>query len=123
MSHRAGVCEPSPWRTDQVARNDYYVPVPEAVRGVAATRIAFQGAPMEPEESDPGRLVYQGQEVVSSSSAQTPWFEPWMGQGQDRGAGQPRVPPSSVWTFRTTGTDAFDVATFTVDLRYLAVAD
>ena len=33
----------------------------------------------------------------------------------------PRIPPSVFWTFGTTGEDAFDVGTFTVDLHYAAV--
>ena len=31
--------------------------------------------------------------------------------------------PGAAWSFATTGTDSVDVASFTVDVRYLAVAD
>ena len=35
----------------------------------------------------------------------------------------PQRAPGAAWSFATTGTDSVDVASFTVDVRYLAVAD
>lgn len=120
LSHRAGVCAGSSWRTVQKAQSDYYVPVTEAVRGVDAARVAFTGAPTSPGESDVGTLAYDGKTLTSSTGGQGDWYRPWIGKGQPRSWDQPRVAAGAVWTFRTIGTDSFDIASFTLDLRYLA---
>lgn len=120
MSHRSGVCAGYPWQTIQQARSEYYVPVTEAVRGVDSTRVAFTGAPTNPGESDAGTLSYGGETVSSSTGGQGGWHPSWIGKGQPGGELQPRVAAGAVWTFATTGTDSFDIASFTLGLRYLA---
>lgn len=109
------------------AESNYFVRVPEAVRGLDAIRVAFVGASTDPGETDEGHLSTQafradGVVVSSSSTAQTPWDEdPVYGDGQEWDSRSKRLPPGAWWEFWTDGDDAFDVATFTLDLRYLVV--
>ena len=130
LSHQ-GV-DPCPGLGSTGAGTDNWFAVPEAVRGVAAIRVAFTGAPTHAAESDPGTVrAYSfatSSEVVATSAtgASTGWvLEPWGGTGSwfDPIRQTPRMPPSALWSFSTTGTDSFDVTSYTVDLRYLAVAD
>ena len=61
---------------------------------------------------------------VVGTSGQSEWvLDPVWGEGE---AGEPdsyvqRRDPGAAWSFFTTGTDSVDVASFTVDVRYLAV--
>ena len=97
------------------------MPVTEAVRGVDSARVAFTGTPTSPGDSDVGTMAYGGETVSSSTGGQGDWHPSWIGKGQPGGEFQPRVAAGAVWTFTTTGTDSFDVASFTLGLRYLAV--
>ncbi|WP_185995471.1 FlgD immunoglobulin-like domain containing protein [Nocardioides campestrisoli] len=123
LTHRA---DPDP---DIVgaAESSYFVAVPEAVRGLDAVRVAFAGEPTNPGETDRGHLAVHyprtdATVVSSSSTAQTTWDEdPVYGDGQAWDPRDRRLPPTAWWVFWTEGDDAFDVATFTLDLRYLAV--
>ena len=130
LSHQ-GV-DPCPGLGSPGAESDSWFTVSEAVRGVAAIRVAFTGAPTHAGEGDTGTVrAYSfatDSEVVATSAtgASTGWvLDPWGGTGAwaDPVRQTPRMPPSALWSFRTTGTDSFDVAAYTVDLRYLAVAD
>ncbi len=125
LTHRAN---PDPAISGR-AESSYWVPVPEAVRGLHAVRVAFAGEPTVVGETDEGHLSTEafrddGVVVSSSSTAQTPWDEDHVfGDGQGWDSRSRRLPPGAWWEFWTTDDDAFDVATFTLDLRYLAVAD
>ncbi|QBX55816.1 hypothetical protein EXE58_10340 [Nocardioides seonyuensis] len=119
LRHRAGVCD-VPWGLNPWAESHHYLPVQEAVRGIEAFRVAFTGAPATAGGDDLGHLVANanglyvawGQvttDVESTSGAQTPWGEAsLLGRG------------GAYWAFWTEDDDAFDVLSFTVDLRYLA---
>ena len=48
--------------------------------------------------------------------------EPAWGEGLDRSYPLPQRDPAAVWSFLTRGSSSVDVASFTVDVRYLAVA-
>ena len=103
--------------------------VPEAtgVRGLAAVRVSFVGAPTTAGEPDTGTLVVSGAgggSRVVGTSGQSAWVEdPAWGEGLDRSYPLPQRDPAAHWSFGTSGTSSVDVASFTVDVRYLAVAD
>lgn len=107
-------------------RSPVLLPVGDAVRGVDRIRVAFTGAPTTPGETDLGHLGVSGDTeslVASSTSVQSAWVDhPAWGDGQSAGGGFPRVPAGAYWVFWTENDDAFDVASFTVDLRYLTPA-
>ncbi len=128
LTHRA---DPNPdvWGR---AESTYFVRVPEAVRGLDGIRVSFVGAPTNPGETDEGHLSTEasredGVVVSSSSTGQTPWDEdPVYGDGQEWDSRSKRLPPGAWWEFWTdgdAGDDAFDVASFALDLRYLVVAE
>jgi hypothetical protein len=99
----------------------HLVSAPDAVHGIRLARVAFAGSPTHAGETDPGTLTFGEIELTSASDAQSEWIKPPLGNGRVRFPDSPRLPPSVFWTFGTTGDDAFDVATFTVDLHYAAV--
>ena len=109
----------------------HHVGVAEAaVRGVAAARVSFAGRPTTDGEADQGTLRVESRDgaedvtVTASTSAESPWVEcPLTCHGWWGDYGGEWLPPGVAWTFSTAGTDAVDVATFTVTLRYLAVAE
>ena len=114
------------------AESDNWLEVPEAVRGIAAARLSFTGAPTRAGGSDTATLSTYSYatraqvSVTSGTGASTDWVQQpwgWLGTPGDPSRSEPRVSPSVVWSFTTSGTDSFDVASYTVDLRYLAVAD
>ena len=99
------------------------------MRGVSAVRVAFVGAPTTAGEPDVGTLTVWGTPggtSVVGTTGQSPWTDnPAWGEG-DEGEPERDIPqraPGAAWSFATTGTDAVDVASFTVDVRYLVVAD
>lgn len=98
--------------------------VPDAVRGIDSYRVAFKGTPTRAGETDPLTLHAADSVVSSASTAQTPWLTsgPYL-DGEAGFMGIPPLRPSVLWSVETTGDDSFDVATFTLDLRYLVVAD
>lgn len=128
LSYRSAPCD-DPAAARPFASADHLLEVPEArgVRGLDAVRVTFVGAPTTPGEPDTGTLAVSGaDDVVVGTSGQTPWIEdPAWGDG-DPGIPDSYVParaPAADWRFTTHGTDSVDVATFTVDVRYLAVRD
>ncbi|WP_114423951.1 hypothetical protein [Nocardioides houyundeii] len=125
LTHRA---EPSQTFMGR-ARSQHFLAVPKAVRGVDAIRVAFAGEPTNPGGTDVGHLSAgaggPGAEamVSSGSTGRTRWVEdPVYGDGVERSDRDRRRLPGAYWEFWTEGDDAFDVGTFTVSLRYLAVA-
>ncbi len=125
LTYRAGACDDA-WNYRNRAYSGNLVPVDEAVRGVDRIRVAFTGTPTTPGESDLAHLRVAGDTdsvVASSTTAQSTWVEhPAWGDGQSAGGGFPRVPAGAYWMFWTENDDSFDVASFTVDLRYLTPA-
>jgi hypothetical protein len=122
ISHRSAFCPPESAGYLSQARSTHLVAVPGVVRGIGSARVGFVGSPTYDGETDPGTLAIAGTTTASATTAQSPWIEgPPFGNGQPAGEHSPRLPPSVYWTFYTTGDDAFDVYTFTVDLRYLVV--
>lgn len=102
----------------------HLVTVPDAVRGIDSYRVAFSGTPTVPGETDPLILHAGGSDVTSSSTAETPWLTSGSYLDGEAGfMGIPRLRPSVLWSVETTGDNSFDVASFTLDLRYLVVAD
>ena len=131
LTHRAGGC-PEP--NIPLARSTHYLPVPRAVRGVGALRVAFAGAPTSPGATDVGtvrleRYPLRDRTATSGTGARTRWSSAVFGSRGLEGGEDDRdgfhldVLPGAFWDFETTGTDSFDVASFTVDVRYLAVED
>ena len=132
LSYRSRLCpDPDPYEIDRqaIASSDHLLEVPEAtgVRGVAAVRVAFRGAPTIAGAPDVGTLHVWGTTsttTVSGTSGQSEWVtDPRWGDG-DNGMpsnGDARREPGAVWSFLTRGTDSVDVAAFTVDIRYLAI--
>lgn len=117
-----------------LATQDHALLVPDAtgVRGIDSARVAFVGAPTTDHETDQGRLSLSTRggpyvEVSGATGGQTVWSSNLVGaQGQvveDHDGETVVIPPRVEWTFTTEGNDSVDVATFTVDVRYLAVAD
>jgi hypothetical protein len=128
LSYRAAPCAvPDAYR--DVASGRHLLEVPEAtgVRGLAAARVSFAGAPTTAGEPDTGTLQVWGDRedaTVTGTSGQSAWVEdPAWGEGRTDDGFLPQRDPAVVWSFVTRGTDSVDVASFTVDARYLAVAD
>ena len=139
LSYRSAECATPPvnLQTQSAAAAAHMLEVPEAtgVRGLAAVRVAFTGAPTTAGEPDTGKLVVSGTyapaphpttSIVEGTSGQSAWVEePRWGEGlaEDVNYGYPQRDPAVLWGFSTRGTDSVDVASFTVDVRYLAVAE
>ena len=128
LSYRPAACVPADSRRTDAAVARHMLEVPEAtgVRGLAAVRVSFVGAPTTAGEPDTGTLSVPGAggSTVVGTSGQSAWVEdPTWGEGLDRSPQVPRRDPAAVWSFGTTGTSSVDVASFTVDVRYLVVAD
>ncbi|RYC07328.1 FlgD immunoglobulin-like domain containing protein [Nocardioides zhouii] len=133
LSYRSGPSRPD--CREVTARSLHYLEVPEAtgVRGLDAVRVAFAGAPTTAGETDIGTLKVYGPVVGSTLtsanvfgvSGQSAWApDPLWGDGLAPEGGDYRVlqrDPAALWQFATTGDDAVDVRTWTVDVRYLAV--
>jgi hypothetical protein len=132
LSYRSTPCE-DPGSYQSRASAPHLLEVPEAtgVRGLSAVRVAFVGTPTTAGEADTGTLSVWGYDVdddalVVGTTGQSTWVDdPAWGAGRaaDTDRGVPRRDPAAAWSFSTTGTDSVDVATFTVDVRYLAVMD
>lgn len=136
LSYRSAECTPSPGsiQTQPLAVAAHMLEVPDAtgVRGLDAVRVSFTGAPIVAGEPDVGTLGVYGAavpgaaSVVEGTSGQSAWVEePRWGEGlaEDPIDGEPQRDPAVLWGFSTAGTDSVDVASFTVDVRYLAVRD
>lgn len=126
LSHRAAPC--TDYRSafgPPEARSLNFFAVPDAVRGIQAMRVAFSGAPTRSGESDTGTLDAAGSTVTSSTGGRSEWGPSPLGKGRewDPAYALPRQRPLAMWWFSTFGDDSFDVASYTVDLRYLAVED
>ncbi|KRE92827.1 hypothetical protein ASG76_15280 [Nocardioides sp. Soil774] len=137
LSYRSAECATPPinLQTQAVAVASHMLEVPEAtgVRGLAAVRVAFTGAPTTAGEPDTATLVVYGTHspapnpttsIVKGTSGQSAWVEePGWGEGlaEDVTDGFPQRDPAALWSFSTHGTDSVDVSSFTVDVRYLAV--
>jgi len=129
LSYRSTPCA-NPESFQSRASSSHMLEVPEAtgVRGLSAVRVAFVGAPTTAGEPDTGTLRVWRDDIegdVVGTTGQSPWIDdPAWGEGA---AGWPDSPPrrdpAAAWSFSTFGTDSVDVATFTVDVRYLAVQD
>lgn len=120
LSHLSTTCPPNSFASIPEAQSWHIVSVPEAVRGIDRARVSFTGAPTHAGETDPGTLYLGETTTTSATSAVSPWVEDApLSNGRVATAGDVGFPPSAFWRFGTTGDDAFDVATFTVDLRYL----
>jgi hypothetical protein len=96
--------------------------VPEALRGIDSYRVTFTGAPTRVGEADPLTLRAGDFTTTSSSTATTPWLTsgPYL-DGDPRDLFLPPLRPSVLWSAETVGDDSFDVASFTLEMRYLAV--
>jgi hypothetical protein len=133
LSYRSAECTapPGPVHTQARAAASHVLLVPEAtgVRGLSAVRVAFTGTPTTSGEPDVGKLYVAGtttSATVEGTSGQSAWVEdPRWGEGlaQDLDTGEPQRDPAALWSFSTIGTDSVDVASYTVDLRYLAVRE
>lgn len=129
LSHRPRACStPDPKRSD-AASAQHVLEVPEAtgVRGVAAVRVTFVGAPTTAGEPDTGTLSVPGgagASTVIGTSGRSDWVDdPSWGEGLEASYPISQRDPAAMWTFSTTDANQVDVATYTVDVRYLAVAD
>jgi len=130
LSYRSKPCA-DPQSVQSRAGSAHLLEVPEAtgVRGLAAVRVAFVGAPTTAGEPDTGILRVWGDGTeddvsIVGTTGQSAWIEnPAWGEGDEGYADSniPRRDPAAAWSFSTVGTDSVDVATFTVDVRYLAV--
>ncbi|MBS2936173.1 hypothetical protein KDN32_00270 [Nocardioides sp. J2M5] len=129
LSYRSAPCTPADPLRAQAAVGTHALEVPAAtgVRGLDAVRVAFTGAATTAGEPDVGRLTVlsrAGDGVVDATSGQSPWVErPLWGEGIVGDDVVAHHAPAAVWSYTTTGTDSVDIASFTVDVRYLAVAD
>ncbi len=135
LSYRSKTCE-DPEYHRSYASSSHLLEVPEAtgVRGLSAVRVAFEGAPTTAGEPDTGRLhvwsrddndSIEGAGFIVGTTGRSTWIDPAWGEG-DQGYPDSYVPrrdPAAAWSFSTVGTDSVDIATFTVDVRYLAVPD
>lgn len=128
LSHRPRACEPADPRRSDAAVSQHLLEVPEAtgVRGVAAVRVSFVGTPTTAGETDAGTLTVPGDDggaTVVGTSGQSAWVEdPAWGEGLDRQYPVAQRDPAATWFFGTSDGNQVDVATYTVDVRYLAVA-
>jgi hypothetical protein len=131
LSYRSAECTAptSTLQTQPSAGATHMLEVPEAtgVRGLSAVRVSFEGAPTTAGEADTGTLYVHGRaagSTVAGTSGQSAWVqEPSWGAGLVGDDVIPQRDPAAVWSFVTKGTDSVDVASYTVDVRYLAVAD
>lgn len=129
LSHRAGECASPTLSKTAVASSFHYLPIPEAVRGIASAKVGFSGRPTIDGESDPGTIYLRpedyskpGVTASSSTTAETAWVDcPLLCEG--RFVYDETIAPGVGWYFATTGSDAFEVGTFTVTARFLVVAD
>lgn len=126
----------SPGCREVTARSLHFLEVPEAtgVRGLAEIRVAFAGAPTTAGEADTGTLKVYGPYVASTQTSsdvvgvtgRSDWVaDPLWGDGLTPEGGDYRVlqrDPAALWQFATTGDSSVDVGTYTVEIRYLAVA-
>lgn len=126
----------SPGCREGTARSLHFLEVPEAtgVRGLAEVRVAFAGAPTTAGEADTGTLKVYGPYVASTQTSsdvvgvtgRSDWVaDPLWGDGLAPEGGDYRVlqrDPAALWQFATTGDSSVDVGTYTVEIRYLAVA-
>lgn len=73
-------------------------------------------------ETDPLTLRAGSWTTTSSSTGTTPWLTsgPYL-DGDPRDLFLPPLLPSVRWSVETVGDDSFDVASFTLEMRYLAV--
>lgn len=130
LSHRSGV----PVRFcsgDDRAASLHLLEVPAAtgVRGVDSARVSFVGAATNAGEPDTGTLTLlsngpdrAADSSVTGATGTTGWVTaPYLGEGIPPEDGI-RTAPSVGWAFETAGGDWFDVATYTVDYHYLAIA-
>ena len=118
------------------AQSMHFVEVPEAtgVRGLAAVRVALDGSPTTAGEPDVGTLTVYGPYVrpdyttseVVGVTGRSEWVEdPLWGEGLTPQGGDYRVlqrDPAAMWIYATAGDDSVDVGTYTVDVRFLAIA-
>src|SRR5690606_2045596 len=79
LSYRSRVCDP-PRQYGNVASSSHLLEVPEAtgVRGLAAVRVAFAGAPTTPGDRDTGTLrVWSAgsHALVAGTSGESEWVE------------------------------------------------
>jgi hypothetical protein len=132
LSYRSAECTAptSTLQTQPVAGAMHMLEVPEAtgIRGLSAVRVSFDGAPTTAGEADTGTLYVHsrtaGPSSVAGTSGQSAWVqEPSWGAGLVGDDVIPQRDPAAVWSFFTKGTDSVDVASYTVDVRYLAAAD
>lgn len=130
LSYRSTLCA-APESYQSRAGSYHLLQVPEAtgVRGVSAIRVVFSGTATTAGEPDVGMLSVwgvAGDSSVAGTSGQSAWvMDPTWGEGDvgDPDSYVPRRDPGAAWSFATTGTDSVDLATFTVDVRYLTVSD
>jgi hypothetical protein len=129
LSYRPAACVPVDGQRSDAAVAQHMLEVPEAtgVRGLAAVRVSFVGAPTTAGEPDTGTLYVPGAGGGSSvvgTSGQSAWVaDPAWGEGLDRSYPLPQRDPAALWSFGTSGASSVDVASFTVEVRYLAVVD
>ena len=123
LSLRSAVC-PDPERRPEAA-STHLVTVADAVRGIESYRLGFTGAPTGPDETDPLTLSVGDAVLTSSGAAQTSWLTtgPYLDGDVRRSEFIPPLRPSVQWRASTAGDDSYEVASFTLDLRYLVVAD
>lgn len=128
LSHRPRACETPGLQRSDAAHAQHMIEVPDAtgVRGVAAVRVSFVGAPTTAGESDTGTLSVPGvagASTVIGTAGRSDWVvDPAWGDGLD-GVSYPvpRRAPAAMWSFTTSGTNQVDIASYTVDVRYLTV--
>ncbi|NYE36564.1 hypothetical protein F4692_001697 [Nocardioides cavernae] len=128
LSYRPAACVPADPDRSDAATSRHMLEVPEAagVRGLGAVRVSFVGAPTTAGGPDTGTLSVPGTttSTVHGTSGESAWVEgPAWGEGLVAAYNVPHRAPAAVWDFGTSGTDSVDVASFTVDVRYLVVAD
>lgn len=132
LSYRSVPCaNPESYQSRASSRHLLEVPEATGVRGLSAVRVAFAGAPTTAGEPDTGSLRVwsdhsEDDVAVVGTTGQSSWIsDPTWGEGDagDPDRYVPRRDPAAAWTFSTFGTDSVDVASFTVDVRYLAVQD
>ena len=128
LGYRPEPCVPADSQRSDAATSWHLLEVPEAtgVRGLEAVRVSFAGAPTTAGGPDVGTLSVLGTNgaTVVGTSGQSTWVEgPAWGEGLDRSYPLRQLDPAAHWAFSASGTNTVDVARFTVDVRYLAVAD
>lgn len=129
LSVRSAPCPDQPAGYLNTRESWHVLTVPGAVRGIESYRVGFTGTPTRAGETDPltlhaGDPLAGGATVTSTSTAQTPWLTsgPWLDGDTGSVSLFPPLRPSVLWYVETAGDDSFDVASFTLDLRYLVVA-